>query len=254
MPTTALEISAIEKLRSEELDEAHAVQNAMLPAEALYQGAVSVVHKICPVHDVGGDFLDYFSLSDGTLGLYLGDVAGKGLPAALYSALVVGTLRGVHKTGQRPEVVLEWLNRRLCVRTIPMRYTAIQYATFNPKTLQMKISGAGMYGPFHISGRGCQNLHIAGLPPGLFAGATYDVATLQLQPGDSVIFATDGITDVQNERKEILGVDELNELCMLHANEGPEELLESIFDAVNRFARCQLQHDDMTAVVFRLDG
>jgi sigma-B regulation protein RsbU (phosphoserine phosphatase) len=250
--STALEISEIEKLRAEELDEAHAVQNAMLPGEALLHGTISVVHKISPVHDVGGDFLDYFTLSDGTLGLYLGDVAGKGLPAALYSALVVGTLRGVHKTGQSPEVVLEWLNRRLCVRTIPMRYTAIQYASYDPKTSRMKISGAGMYGPFHISSRGCHNLHIAGLPPGLFAGANYDAVSLTLEPGDSVVFATDGITDVQNERKEILGVDELNEICMLHNNETPDQLLESIFRSVNRFARCQTQHDDMTAVVFHL--
>lgn len=251
--STTLEISAIEKLHAEELEEAHAVQNAMLPSEALYRGAVSVVHKICPVHDVGGDFLDYFNLSDGTLGLYLGDVAGKGLPAALYSALVVGTLRGVHKTGQLPEVVLEWLNRRLCVRTIPMRYTAIQYATFDPRTSIMKISGAGMYGPFHISSRGCQNVHIAGLPPGLFPGTSYDVVNLKLEPGDSVIFATDGITDVQNERKEILGVDELNELCLLHADEEPADLLESIFNAVNRFTHWQPQYDDMTAVIFHIE-
>jgi len=250
--STVLEISAIEKLRGEELDEAHAVQNAMLPAEALLHGTISILHKISPVYDVGGDFLDYFTLSDGTLGLYLGDVAGKGLPAALYSALVVGTLRGVHKTGQSPEVVLEWLNRRLCVRTIPMRYTAIQYASYDPKTSQMKISGAGMYGPFHISSGGCQNLHISGLPPGLFPGASYEAQSIRLQPGDSVIFATDGITDVQNERKEILGVDELNELCEIHGNESPELLLESIFRRVNRFTHGQAQQDDMTAVVFHL--
>ena len=90
----------VEKLREDELEEARAIQGVMLPTEPLRTGAVRISHAFQPVAAVGGDFLDYFELPDGTIGLYLGDVSGKGLAAAMYAALAVGTLRGVHKTNQ----------------------------------------------------------------------------------------------------------------------------------------------------------
>lgn len=111
-----VELHAIEKRREEELEEARAIQNVMLPGEALRAGSVRISHAFPPVAEVGGDFLDYFQLADGCVGLYLGDVSGKGLPAAMYAALAVGTLRGVHKTGMCPSQVLATLNRRLMIR------------------------------------------------------------------------------------------------------------------------------------------
>lgn len=122
------DLLAIEKLREQELEEARIIQGAMLPAQPLHVGSVVVSHEFQPVAEVGGDYLDYFALSDGTIGLYLGDVSGKGLPAALYAALAVGTLRGVHKTGMDPCRVLYLLNERLLLRGIPGRHSAIQYA------------------------------------------------------------------------------------------------------------------------------
>src|SRR5882762_2951615 len=116
-----LELQALEKLREGELEEARAIQSVMLPAESLRAGAVTVSHEFQPIAAVGGDFLDYFVLTDGRIGLYLGDVSGKGLPAALYAALAVGTLRGVHKTGTSPHDVLGTLNRRLMIRGMPRR-------------------------------------------------------------------------------------------------------------------------------------
>src|SRR6266849_8893852 len=166
MDTTALplELHAIERLRQEELEEARAIQSMMMPAEALQAGAVTVSHEFQPVTAVGGDFLDYFELTDKSVGLYLGDVSGKGLPAALYAALAVGTLRGVHKTGTSPHDVLAALNRRLMIRGMPRRNTAIQYAVFNPHSHELQIASAGMPGPFHLSANGCRNLNLWGSP------------------------------------------------------------------------------------------
>src|SRR6202022_1509384 len=129
MPVPLLELS-IEKLREEEWREARASQSVMRPPEPLRAGAVRISHEFQPVAAVGGDFLDYFELADGSIGLYLGDVSGKGLAAAMYAALAVGTLRGVHKTGQSPAAVLSILNRRLLVRGVPRRYSTAQYAVF----------------------------------------------------------------------------------------------------------------------------
>ncbi len=170
MNTTAppLEPHAIERLREVELEEARAIQSVMLPAEPLHAGAVMISHEFHPVAAVGGDFLDYFELTDGSIGLYLGDVSGKGLPAALYAALAVGTLRGVHKTGTSPSDVLATLNRRLMIRGMPRRHAAIQYAVFDPRSHEIRIASAGMPGPFHLSAKGCQMLELSGIPPGLF--------------------------------------------------------------------------------------
>jgi phosphoserine phosphatase RsbU/P len=241
---------SVEKLREEELDEARAIQSVMLPSEPLRAGAVRISHQFQPVAAVGGDFLDYFELSDGSIGLYLGDVSGKGLAAAMYAALAVGTLRGVHKTGQSPAAVLATLNRRLLVRGVPRRYSVTQYAVFDPRTAQMHVTGAGMPGPFHLSAGGCRVLEIPGLPPGLFAEAQYDVSTLNMQPGDSVLFCTDGITEAFNTDNEAFGIERLHNLCESGLRIPPRELLGRIFAAVEAFTQGKPQQDDMAAAVF----
>src|SRR2546426_12105083 len=138
-----LELHALEKLREEELEEARAIQSVMLPAEPLHAGAVMISHEFQPVAAVGGDFLDYFELTDGSIGLYLGDVSGKGLPAALYAALAVGTLRGVHKTGPSPCDVLATLNPRLMSRGIPRGGTGTPYAGFQPPATNTQMPKRG---------------------------------------------------------------------------------------------------------------
>jgi sigma-B regulation protein RsbU (phosphoserine phosphatase) len=248
--TVALLEFSIEKLREEELEEARAIQGVMLPAEPLRVGAVRISHQFQPVAAVGGDFLDYFELADGSIGLYLGDVSGKGLPAAMYAALAVGTLRGVHKTGQSPGTVLSTLNRRLLLQGVPRRYSATQYAVFDPRTAQMQVTSAGMLGPLHLCTDGCRVLEIPGLPPGLFADAQYDTSTLALQPGDSVLFCTDGITDAFNTNDEAFGISRLQSLCENGLRIPPRELLARIFSAVEAFTLGRQQYDDMAAAVF----
>src|SRR5882672_12370506 len=215
MNTTALplELHAIEKLREEELEEARSIQSVMLPAESLRAGAVRISHEFQPIAAVGGDFLDYFELTDESVGLYLGDVSGKGLPAALYAALAVGTLRGVHKTGTSPSDALTTFNRRLLIRGMPRRHAAIQYAVFDPRSRDLRIASAGMPGPFHLCANGCRPLELSGIPPGLFADMRYETLTVRLSPGDSVLFCTDGITDAFARNEEPFGVERLQELC-----------------------------------------
>jgi sigma-B regulation protein RsbU (phosphoserine phosphatase) len=168
----------------------------------------------------------------------------------MYAALAVGTMRGVHKTGQSPCTVLSALNRRLLVQGVPRRYSATQYAIFDPRTAQMLVTSAGMPGPFHLTAEGCRVLEIPGLPPGLFADAEYDVSTLTLRPGDSVLFCTDGITDAFNTENEAFGISRLQSLCDKGLRIPPRELLARIFAAVETFTQGRQQHDDMAAAVF----
>src|SRR5664279_272631 len=110
------ELDSIQKLKEQDLEKARTIQGVMLPAQPLRSRTVTISHEFQPAAVVGGDYLDYFSLTDRTFGMYIGDVSGKGLPAALYAALAVGTLRGIHKTGKHPSRVLYLLNQRLLLR------------------------------------------------------------------------------------------------------------------------------------------
>jgi hypothetical protein len=102
--------------------EAKLIQSSLLPAKELHHSAAEIAFRFLPFSNVGGDFADFFHLPNGCIGIYLGDVVGKGLPAAMYSALVMGTLRGIHKTGTDTAQVLTLLNERLVQRPIPGRF------------------------------------------------------------------------------------------------------------------------------------
>lgn len=256
MLTTAsfVDWQALEKQREEELEEARAIQGVMLPSEALRVGSVTLSHEFQPMAAVGGDFLDYFQLPDGIIGLYLGDVSGKGLPAALYAALAVGTLRGVHKTGTSPSDVLAMLNRRVLLRGIPRRHVTVQYAVFDEKTREMRIASAGMAGPVHISASGCRVLELSGIPPGLFSFAEYSSVTIPLEAGDSVLFFTDGITDAFDGRREQFGMERLLRVCRDNRCALPGELLKKVFAEVDGFSGGREPEDDRAATVFHYAG
>jgi sigma-B regulation protein RsbU (phosphoserine phosphatase) len=252
--TVPVELHAIERLREEELEEARAIQGMMLPQESLRAGAIAISHQFQPVTAVGGDFLDYFALTDGRVGLYLGDVSGKGLSAALYGALAVGTLRGVHKTGTSPQDVLTILNRRLMIRGALRRHSAIQYAVYNPVSREMQIASAGMPGPFHLSVNGCRVLELTGIPPGLLPGTCYEPLTIKLESEDAVLFFTDGLTEAFDRNDDQFGIERLQALCERQWAASPRGFLSRVFAGIESFSRGREQHDDMAAALFHFCG
>jgi sigma-B regulation protein RsbU (phosphoserine phosphatase) len=166
----------------------------------------------------------------------------------------VGTLRGVHKTGTSPSDALATFNRRLMIRGMPRRHAAIQYAVFDPRSHDLRISSAGMPGPFHLCAKGCLSLELSGIPPGLFPATSYETVAVRLLPGDSVLFCTDGITDAFDNNEEQFGIERLQELCKELRGLPPAELLVQIFSAVKFFSRGREQHDDMAAALFHYSG
>jgi sigma-B regulation protein RsbU (phosphoserine phosphatase) len=235
--------------REQELNEARAIQLGMMPRGTLETADVTACYDFQPFHEVGGDFLDFFQLSDQTIGIYLGDVTGKGLPAALYAALAVGTLQGVHKTGTDPAAVLSQLNRRMLLHNISHRYAAVACACFDPRTGVMRISSAGMEGPLHVTAAGCQEMALQGLPPGMFPNASYDSATLRLEPGDSIVFFSDGLSDTKNHAGDFFGKERIREVCSSMLRATPQEQLNAIRSAVKAHAEGETQQDDRAIAV-----
>jgi phosphoserine phosphatase RsbU/P len=242
---------ALETLRQEELEEARSIQEVMLPVDVLCAGSVMVAYKFQPVEAVGGDFVDYFQLPNSSVGFYVGDISGKGLPAAMYAALAVGILRGIHKTGRSPGEVLSQLNNRLMSRGGLRRHVAISYGVFDPASSEMQLASAGMPGLLHFSSTKCRVLQLSGFPPGLFSDAEYDNFTVRLAPGDSVLVCSDGVIEAQNARYDSFGVDRLITICNDSGGLSPTELLARVFSSVHDFTDSIQQHDDMAAVIFR---
>jgi len=189
-------------LRKLDMEEARRIQDSLLPTGPLRGPNFEVACRFSPFSDVSGDFADYFDLPNGLVGIYVGDVVGKGLPAAMYGAMVMGTLRGTNKTGEDTGAVLATLNKRLLVRPVSGRYCSTIYALLNPATLELKFSNAGLPFPLYASEKRCGPVGEGGLPSGLFPGSSYEIHSIRLSPGDAVLFATDGLHELRNNQDE----------------------------------------------------
>jgi len=243
---------SIEKLRAHEMEEARSLQQALVPTEALCGERCQFASRFRPAQSVGGDFLDYFVLSDGTVGYFLGDVVGKGLPAALYAALAVGTLRGIHKTGQQPVRVMELLNRRLRMRHVPERFCSVQYGVFDPATRMLRYVNAGLPFPLHLSKKGCQVLEGGGNPSGMFEDPAYLTQTVQLEVGDAVLFFTDGLSEAHSPDGQEFGRERIHTLCAKLRESASEQILEGVFGALEELVDGRPQHDDIAAAVLKV--
>ena len=251
-PAVQLDVPSLLQLRESELEEARTLQLSLLPNAPLRAGSAEFSSRFKAAAAVGGDFLDYFHLSDRRIGIYLGDVVGKGLSAAMYAALTVGTLRGIHKTGCPPMTVLSTLNRRLRTRAVLGRYSAVQYAVYDPETRELLYSNAGLPRPIHFSGTACCEVGQGGLPSGLFDEAQYDQYSVTLAPGDAVLFLTDGLIEAHDPAREEFGSSRVMEICREHLNSSSsDDLLAHLFDAVENFSGKNAPQDDITAALLR---
>ncbi|MGA9966620.1 MAG: PP2C family protein-serine/threonine phosphatase [Terriglobales bacterium] len=232
--------------------EAKLIQASLVPAKGLCHESVEIAFRFVPLLEVGGDFADFFLLPDGMIGIYLGDVVGKGLPAAMYSALVMGVLRGIHKTGTDTANVLMRLNQRLVQRPIVGRFCSTLYVLFNPATRELIFSNAGMELPLLAAGATCQELGGGGLPSGMFPGATYERHVVQLAPGDCVLFATDGLHDARNRVGIEFRAAQMKEIWAQCRNKSATESVDFLFDRLLAFSGERMSHDDITAVVLKV--
>ncbi len=245
---------ACDRVCDEHAREAKLIQASLVPLVGLRHETVEIAFRFIPLDDVGGDFVDFFRLLDGFIGIYLGDVVGKGLPAAMYGALVTGTLRGIHKTGADTAGVLARLNERLLQRPIKGRFCSTLYAVFNPISRELAFSNAGMPLPLLASGGVCRPLGEGGFPSGMFPGAAYERHVVQLRPGDCVLFASDGLYESFN-REGVEFCDTRMEEAWAQCNSKPAaESLDYVFDHQMAFSEGIPPRDDITAVSLKVLG
>ena len=250
--TSVQESPACGRICDEHAREARLVQSSLVPTKGLCHESVEIAFRFVPFSDVGGDFADFFELPNGIVGVYLGDVVGKGLPAAMYGALAMGTLRGIHKTGTNTADVLARLNERLAQRPIPGRFCSTLYALFNPATRELIFSNAGMPLPLLVSRSGCRQLGDGGWPSGLFSGASYTRHVVQIEPGDCVLFASDGLYELRNPQEIEFGAAQLDDVWAQCRHKSASESVDFVFDRQVAFSDGSAPHDDITAVVLKV--
>lgn len=248
-----LEPAALSSLTDIEREEARQIQLSLLPQGALVNKFVEVAYRFEPYTGVGGDFADFFELPNGHVGIYLGDVTGKGLSAAMYAGLVMGTLRGTHKTGTDTALVLSQLNQRLLVRPVVGRYAATLYAVYNPTTLELTFSNAGLPFPLLSAAGQCRRLGQGGLPTGLFRPSSYECHRIPLRPGDAVLFSTDGLTEQRDRHDNDFSWERLAEIWARCAERSAEAALDLVFEEAAAFSsRGRPAQDDITAIVLKV--
>jgi sigma-B regulation protein RsbU (phosphoserine phosphatase) len=249
---TRLYRQALEKVQIEqELRIAAEMQQALLPARRRQGANYEAVGAMVSCLAIGGDFFDCFDLPNGGAGFVLCDVSGKGPSAALMTAMIQGVFRALAEYGDGPAATMERVNRVLSQRSIKSKYATSFYGMLSPDG-RFVSSNAGHNPPIVARCDGTiYRLEKGGLPIGMFGRAVYEEEEFRLEPGDTLLLFSDGMSEAVNPEGEEFGDDRLVESVRAGRAEDPGTLLDSLFKTANTFAGTQPQTDDMTALIIR---
>jgi uncharacterized protein (TIGR02246 family) len=237
-------------LVDKELRTAAEVQRALLSRTAYAGGRSEAVGDSVPCRAIGGDFFELIDLAGGRLGIALGDVAGKGAPAALLAAMLQGMLVSEAPVAGRPGAVLARLNRHLAARAVESRFATVVYGVLEPDGAFV-YSNAGHNAPALMTASGIVRLTAGGSILGIFPQAEFPEATVRLGAGDTLVMFTDGVTEARNAMDEEFGEERLLASASAHAALAPRPLLDRLFADVRRYSEGVDPTDDVTMIVAR---
>jgi sigma-B regulation protein RsbU (phosphoserine phosphatase) len=211
---------------------------------------------LLPAREVGGDLYDFFLLGPGRLLFLVGDVSGKGVPAALFMAVTKTLIKGNAEQESDPAEILAKVNRELCVDNESMLFVTMFLAILDCDTGELTFSNAGHNPPARIAPDG--TVSWLALPRGLFLGvmedAVYRTATVTLAPGEKLVAFTDGVTEAQNPAQELFGTDRLMDVLSKAASMPPEILDAAVMQAATEYAEDAEQADDITVLTLLYRG
>ncbi|HYT75972.1 MAG TPA: GAF domain-containing SpoIIE family protein phosphatase, partial [Vicinamibacterales bacterium] len=252
-------VRANEVRMEKELRFAQRVQTALLPAGLPKRmKGVDVAASFAPARELGGDFHDFMSPDANTLAVALGDVSGKGVPAALYSVFAAELVRG--RTFRRrflpdqsgPASVLSSVNTILHQRQLEEYYCTLCYAIFDMKRRNVTLANSGLPYPIRATADGVAQIELPGVPLGSFAGSAYDELTMALHAGDLFVFCSDGVFEAMNVNGEEFGAERLIEVVRQSRELPARTVVDTIFTAVEQFREGFTPNDDMTAVAVKI--
>src|SRR6478672_5513128 len=244
----------LEKARMEqELKIAAEIQQALLPEPQRKGAYFEAVAQSVPCRSIGGDFFDYVDLPDLSFGFAVGDVAGKGAPAALLTAVIQGVFSSQAWSGTPPSETLSKVNQAIIRRAIESRFCTAFYAVVHANG-QMTYCNAGHTPAMLFTKTGVKRLEKGGTILGLFELDTFEEDTITVEPGDILVAFSDGVTEALSASGDEYGEDRLIACVDAAKGKSLQELLDAIFISVREFCTGAVQSDDVTALVLRYDG
>ena len=239
-----------------ELALARQLQESILPHEFPQVEGVSCAARSHPARQVGGDFYDVIPMDGRRLGLVMADVSDKGMPAALYMALVRSLIRAESSHSDSPREVLLSVHRLLVSITQATMFVTVFYGILDPARGTLRYARAGHDRPlqFRPTKGECRFLAGDGMLLGIVEEVVLEEAEVDVLPGDVFVLYTDGITDANSPGEELFGLERLRETVCTAGSRSAPDLLNLIFDRVREFQAGAVQYDDMALLVVSVDG
>jgi sigma-B regulation protein RsbU (phosphoserine phosphatase) len=231
---------------------AREVQQHLLPPCCPTMPSAELAAKFTPAHAIGGDMYDFLIYSGGRVGIAVGDVSGKGAPAALFAALVGGMVRSMTSLEPSPAEMLTSINLSLNERRIDAQFVSMLYSVWDEERRMMQIANSGQPRPIYCHHGKTEMVEATGLPLGLFEDAEYDEVTLNAHPGDVFVFFSDGIVDAVNHKDHQFGRHRVEEVVRKHCEGSADDLVAAIFKAVDEHSAGVSPFDDETVVVVKI--
>lgn len=244
-----LEMKRIEQ----ELVIAAEIQSQMMPTQTPQIPGIDIAAWTRPCEEVGGDFYDFIDLPNANLGIAVGDVSGKGIPAALLMATLRACLRVQAENIYAMREVIQRVNRALCQDTRPQQFATLFYGVLNSQKRILTYVNAGHNYPLLFRGDEIIPLQTGGPPVGFFGDATYQEEFVQLLPGDLLVIYTDGFTEAFDSNDELFGEERLSQVIYQHQGLAPEEIVQKLEDIISQFECASSGYcDDRTLVVLKV--
>jgi sigma-B regulation protein RsbU (phosphoserine phosphatase) len=239
-----------ERLRKE-LEIGRRIQEELLPREPLRSRFAEIGGVSIPAREVGGDFFNYFPLSDGEVAILVGDVSGKGVPAALLMASLQATIRARLSLERDLASLVDALDHEMGTEEPLAPYYTLFLGILEGSSGRLRYVNAGHNTQFLLRRDAAEGLSSTGRPPGLYPGGGFQERVAQLQPGDALFLFTDGLVETEDESGEPFGMSRLEALLKVNRGHALKQLLGEVDAAVRSHRGPHEAADDATMVVMR---
>jgi len=235
-----------------DLQAAKRIQGALLRPVPAEDYGVDLAARYLSAREVCGDLYEFLRYGPQQLGIALGDVSGKGTAAALYGAVAIGIMRSLAPQKLQPAEMLKQMNQLVGERRIEGRFMTACFATWQKGRQKLRVANAGQSQPLLYKDNRCGKIELTGFPLGIFEEVTYDEWGVTLEPGNILVFHSDGIAETTNSEGQFYGITRLRELIEKHHELSAAELADTILREVDWFAESAPLFDDRTLVVMKV--
>jgi len=246
------EIELVERAMSKELDQAAHIQMGLLPSAPPKAEGMDIAGRTSPCRTVGGDYYDYLEFPDGRLGMLVGDVAGKGMPASLLMSSLQARVKVLFEEGDRLAEKITRLNKATTAHTPDNRFITFFMTVADPATGELVFTNAGHNPPLLVRAKGgFELLAGGGMILGILPMAQYEEFRINMERGDTLVLFSDGVTEAVNPSDEDFGEQRLADLVASMKGRSALEIMEAVHTEVARFTQGAPPADDITVVVAR---